>query len=229
MNYVKSVQTFAEPSPEVLEACINDGVAKVSSFVSEMSAKRLYKNVRPAHELKKTGVLSLTTNKANNGTLPHHAEADAMTWAPELHVVKDLLFTPENEAARIALKFNSIYLEPEEEVKGHLDEVARRGITVIVPTCGGEALFAASPTDDKNQKFVLSEKTLTGEASIMPEFLTSYGPGDVLFVRQAIALCNGEQVGLPQTRHCGAGAENRILFCMDFMIDSIHTGYDLAA
>jgi hypothetical protein len=90
---------------------------------------------------------------------------------------------------------------PDERIKpmSHIDMNAPRGVSLLVPVSGDEAFFGA-----KNSRF---------NDEIKPDYLTVYGLGDAILLRQRVSDERG--VSYPQAHHLGISAQTRQIIAVD--------------
>ncbi len=177
---------FNEYSPEVLEACVIQGAAKVAGMITEDSIKTLAE--QGLETMSPQGILAVL---------------------PELEIVrKDI---EPNGRSRMMLGAAFRYKSAEDSrflLSSHQDEECPEGITLVIPVFGEKAFFAAS-----NQPFLLEED---GSVNVEPHLLWEYGPRDVIFLRQGLRKVNQRRVHYDMVHHAGRSNGKRLLRMLDF-------------
>lgn len=103
--------------------------------------------------------------------------------------------------------------KPKSSYMSHIDTLTPHEtvLTMLLPRSGGSALFAAH-----SKHFNLLEIC---EGDVRPDFLTEYGEGDAIFLRQSINEWNGQSVLLQPAHHRGFSDAQRSIIAVDFLQD----------
>ncbi len=178
---------FTELGPDALQACIDNGAAKVAKCISTESIRRLAALQKDFSKTKLTSAV------------------------PELSWVFDAVATPENLTKGMIIKCATTKVAPPKLGVGeysHRDYDQPDGLSLLVPTIGERALFGAD-----EREFIIPWL----DDNVAPDFVCEYGTGDVLLLRQGIEKINEVRVELPAMFHCGVSATNRLLYTVDFL------------
>lgn len=111
------------------------------------------------------------------------------------------------------LEFGRDPRDPEDlGVRPHQDEVARVGLTFLIPTEGDPATFGAS-----NRRFHWEKNP--------PPLVWDYGVTDMIVLAQALYRFNGRLVRRRQAWHTGLGSDVRDLTVVDLEARSFNTNF----
>jgi hypothetical protein len=190
-----------------VQACVETGVAKISDILTSGDREKIYKRIDwysdatiPAAEV--FSCLSLPSLQEFLGNIDTSTFADnSEEW----------------------LLFFGIIAEPVSETMSepaHIDSVsAPRGVSLLLPLIGGQALFGAS-----HEKFDLNPDVFTDETGDLgPAYIGEYGLGDGMLVRQSLKTFNGAVCDLPAIWHCGAAATRRHIVALDVVTSDLVT------
>lgn len=150
------------------------------------------------------GIFDPTDVTKLSPTFPQHPELLSYQL-PELHEFYKLLllgYEDLDDENKIRISSDTIDpFRPDERIRplSHTDMDAPRGISLLVPISGDEAFFGA-----KDSRF--SEE-------IEPDFLTIYGLGDAILLRQRVTDQQG--VTYPQAHHLGISTQSRQIIAID--------------
>lgn len=203
---MKPIPAFSpEQLPEALRACIYTGVATVPGFVSEETVRQLAK---------------ITSN--TDVSIPAEDHLDKL---PELQGLLGQVFPAGvlPPSAKLLLYAADPTANPERaSVRSHVDDKpSDEGFSVLMPTSGDRAVFAASTTPFDLYKDLFHDESGV-EQHTYPEYVAEYGVGDAMFIRQSIRIVSGHLALLPGMRHCGAGPTDRRLTSLDVSTSSIN-------
>lgn len=120
----------------------------------------------------------------------------------------DYELEPQSRGCRIAeLDLPAATSQPQKKLVSHIDGVAPIGISLLIPFEGGEAIFGA----DENE---------FGEGTPPPSFLTTYGIGDAIMLRQSVTTFPDDRY-YGQIHHLGISSSDRTLLATDVLRQQI--------
>lgn len=121
--------------------------------------------------------------------------------APEVQHLYDLLNLPPEEIS--VDRHEQEVWDPTEPVMSHTDaRIAPTGISLIIPFLGERAFFGAD------------DKPFSAFTEGFPAFMTVYGPGDAILLRQKV-LDSSTGTNYERVHHVGVGSTPRCLATID--------------
>lgn len=205
MKRLQEAPTFSQLDAEAISQAVDCGVAKISNFVGEATLALLQKRFGIGDDAE--------------------LDSQVVRILPELAPVYEQLYTEANIANGMAMKVSVVALGASVSKGSHQDTVAPKGLSLLIPYIGPEALFAASSLPFKLSWQTFEPKPMNAFA---PEYLTTYGPGDAVLLRQAIDNCDGQPRDLEKTHHAGLADDRRKLLILDFITMNLVTQASVA-
>lgn len=200
IHEIKEIPTFsASQIPEALQACVLNGVAKVTGHISEASRLALLNNIRFADE---------------PSVLDDFPVTNHLQYCDELKELHDLVVADNPVETGQGIRFTPITTPvagPEDKFTGHHDTLSPFGISAVSALNGPNALFVASP-----YAYYITKDIFTSGPDVPPDFIDEYGAGDTMLIRQRIDEFNGQSVNLRAMIHEGIASEKRKLLATDF-------------
>lgn len=186
LEAVEFAPEFPSPDRAAIDYAVANGAAKIAhGFISEESLARLQERTPSCAEL-------------------------ILIQAPELKQFVDI-FQPRTGEEWLADDINGRFLvqtlnrvghDGQRILRSHQDSSAvPYGVDLLVPVDGPEAFFGAS-----NESFGGDD---------VPPFVTTYGPGSAILLRQKITMYDRKDVEYAHAWHMGFAAEDRriLSFC----------------
>lgn len=183
--------TFTAINHESLECCLENGAAKISNFISQESLS----------QLRNEGVPQLVS-------LLESRVPEIMGFFALLNVV-DV-----DDTKRITVDIIDPYPNHETVNEAHIDSVASKGLSLLIPYTGSPALFSC------DNKPYMSTESATIE--------TTYGPGDAILLRQTIRSVNDQPCTRLQAWHMGIASTERSIIIIDYLNEHITTSEHLS-
>ncbi len=103
-----------------------------------------------------------------------------------------------------ATAFDNLNAGGDQDRGVHRDSVGKNGLSILIPVIGDDAVFAAG-----------NKHWSDGHHVDGADYLTTYGLGDLMLVRQYIRTYNSAEINVPQAFHCGISSGRRWLHIID--------------
>jgi hypothetical protein len=183
--------SFSTIDTASLECCLEHGAAKIHNVISQESLVRLRNEGVPR-------AISLLE-----------------TRVPEIMGFFALLGVVNVDDTKLV---HVDVIDPYPNAQGmndpHIDSVANKGLTLLVPYMGESALFSCD-----NKPFLSVEQ---------PTIQTEYGPGDAILLRQTIRSVNEDPYVRLQAWHMGISSSERSIITIDYLNEHITTSHYLS-
>jgi hypothetical protein len=204
MDRLQEVKTFTELNADAIAHTVDYGIAKIPNFLGQSALELL--------------------NRRFGSEDGGRWDPVVLGMFPDFEPIYEHLYNDVNIRNGMGVRLSSEHLDPSGDKESHQDALSPKGVSILLPYYGPEALFAAS-----SSPFVLSPRTFEANPPLInsPEWLTTYGVRDAILLRQGIDRFNGQNKKLEQEHHVGVAASPRKLFTIDFVTTNLVT--DLAA